>query len=174
MRLPLFGDSRALAKATKCGNPPPLRIESLRVEMDMKVVTRKLGALIGFLLLASALLFGQAESGTISGTVTDKSGAVVPGATVTVASSNTGFSRTTTTGSSGQYAIPALKPDTYTLTVDASGFQKYTKQVVVDVGSRMDVSAQLGVTGASTTVEVTASGETAAVNTETQTLSQVV
>ncbi len=140
----------------------------------MQVALRKLGALISVLLLASVALFGQAETGTISGTITDNSGAVVPGAKVTVASSNSGLTRSTTSGSGGEYSIASLKPDTYTLTVEASGFQKYSKQVKVDVGSRMDVSAQLGVTGASTTVEVTASGETAVVNTETQSLSQVV
>ena len=129
----------------------------------MHAALRKLGATLGVLLLSSVWLFGQAETGTISGTITDKSGAVVPGATVTVTSSNTGFTRSGTTGGSGDYAIPSLKPDTYTLTVEQAGFQKYTRQVVVDVGSRVDVSAQLAVTGASTTVEVTGSAETAAV-----------
>ena len=135
---------------------------------------RKLGATLCVLLLSSVWLFGQAETGTISGTITDKSGAVVPGATVTVTSSNTGFTRSTTTGGSGDYAIPSLKPDTYSITVEQAGFQKYTRQVLVEVGSRVDVSAQLAVTGASTTVEVTGSAETAMVNTENQTLSQVV
>jgi len=135
---------------------------------------RKLGAILGVLLLSSVWLFGQAETGTISGTITDKSGAVVPGATVTVTSSNTGFTRSTTTGGSGAYAIPSLKPDTYTITVEQAGFQKYSRQVILDVGARVDISAQLAVTGASTTVEVTGSAETAAVNTENQTLSQVV
>ena len=60
------------------------------------------------------------------------------------------------------------------MTIEHGGFQKYSRQVEVAVGSRNDVSAQLAVTGASTTVEVSASGETAVVNTETQTLSQVV
>src|SRR6516162_795423 len=135
---------------------------------------RKLGATLCVLLLSSVWLFGQAETGTISGTITDKSGAVVPGATVTVTSSNTGFTRSTTTGGSGAYAIPSLKPDTYTITVEQAGFQKYSRQVILDVGARVDISAQLAVTGASTTVEVTGSAETAAVNTENQTLSQVV
>ena len=140
----------------------------------MRKIVRKAGATLSVLLLASVWLFGQAESGTISGTVTDTSNAVVPGATVTVVSVSTGLSRTTTSGSAGEYAITNLKPDTYNLTVEHSGFQKYSRKVIVDVASRIDVSAQLVVTGTSTTVEVTASGETAAVNTESQTLSQVV
>jgi hypothetical protein len=134
----------------------------------------KLVALLGILLLGSVWLFGQAETGTISGTVTDTSNAVVSGAKVTVVSPATGLTRSATSGGSGDYSITTLKPDTYNLTVEHAGFQKYTRQVKVDVGSKVDVSAQLSVTGVSTTVEVTASGETASVNTETQSLSQVV
>ena len=148
--------------------------ESFLWSKEMRETVRKVGATLGVLLLASVWLFGQAETGTISGTITDNSGAVVPGATVTVMSVNTGLSRSTTAGSAGEYAIPSLKPDTYSITVEHEGFQKYTRKVVVDVGSRVDLSAQLSVSGASTTVEVTAAGETAAVNTETQSLSQVV
>ena len=58
--------------------------------------------------------------------------------------------------------------------IDKQGFQKYSKRVTVDVASKVVFSAKLAVTGVSTTVEVTASGETATVNTETQTLSDVV
>jgi Carboxypeptidase regulatory-like domain/TonB dependent receptor len=140
----------------------------------MKRSSLRLVALLGILLLSSVWLFGQAESGLVTGTVTDTSNAVVPGATVTVVSTATGLTRSTTTQSGGEYTITNLPPTTYTLTIEHAGFQKYTRQVQVLVGSRNEVSAQLNVTGNSTTVEVTASGETAAVNTETQTLSTVV
>jgi len=140
----------------------------------MQHLARNASVLLCTLLLVSLGLFGQAESGTVSGTITDNTGAVVPGATVTMTSVNTGQTRSTVSGSAGEYAIPSLRPDTYNITVEHEGFQKYSRKVVVDVGSRVDLSAQLSVSGASTTVEVTAAGETAAVNTETQTLSQVV
>ena len=140
----------------------------------MQLSAQKLLALLGVVLLATVWLFGQAESGTITGTVTDQSNAVVPGATVTVVATTTGLTRTVTTASAGEYAITNLPPTTYTLTIEHSGFQKYSRQVEVAVGARQDVSAQLAVTGASTTVEVSASSETAVVNTETQTLSQVI
>src|SRR5215471_14553952 len=120
-------------------------------------------SVLALIVFGSAFLFGQAETGTISGVVTDSTNAVVAGATVTLVSVNTGLTRTTTTASAGEYAVTNLKPDLYTLTIEHSGFQKYTRQVKVDVGSRSEVSAQLSVTGASTTVEVTAAGETAAV-----------
>jgi len=129
---------------------------------------------LAILVLGSVWLFGQAETGVISGTVTDASNAVVSGAKVTVVSAGTGLTRSATTGSAGDYAITTLPPGAYNLTIEHAGFQKYARQVQVAVGSRNEVSAQLAVTGTSTTVEVTASGETAVVNTETQTLSNVV
>jgi hypothetical protein len=140
----------------------------------MRSKALRLVAVLGVLLLGTVWLFGQAETGLITGTVTDTSNAVVPGATVTVVSGTTGLTRSTTTQSGGEYTITNLPPTTYTLTIEHPGFQKFTRQVQVAVGSRNDVSAQLNVTGTSTTVEVTASGETGAVNTETQSLSDVV
>jgi outer membrane receptor protein involved in Fe transport len=134
----------------------------------------KLVSLLTILLLFSVWALGQAETGTISGTVVDKTGAAVTGAKVTAVSTGTGLTRSTVTASAGEYAIPSLPPAIYNITIEAPGFQKYTAQVQVAVGSRNDVSAKLAVTGSSTTVEVTASGEVATVNTESQTLSQVV
>jgi outer membrane receptor protein involved in Fe transport len=131
-------------------------------------------SLLAILTLFSVWAFGQAETGSINGTVTDKTGAVVVGATVTVKSVDTGLVRTTTTKSAGEYTITNLPPKMYEVTIEAQGFQKYTQQVRVGVGSSNDVSAKLGVTGASTTVEVTGSAEAATVNTENQTLSQVI
>jgi outer membrane receptor protein involved in Fe transport len=134
----------------------------------------RLISLLAILTLFSIWAFGQATSGLIEGTVTDKTGAVVPGAAITVTSINTGALRTSTTGSAGEYAVTNLKPDTYNVTIEKQGFVKYTRQITVQVGSKSELSAQLAVTGTSTTVEVTASGEVATVNTETQTLSTVV
>ena len=61
-----------------------------------------------FMLLTAAQLFGQLETGKISGTVRDTSGAVIPDATVTVKSVATGAERSVQSGSIGQYLIPAL------------------------------------------------------------------
>ena len=141
----------------------------------MKRNSLKLVSLLGILLLSSVWLFGQAESGQISGTVTDTSNAVVVGAKVTVTSTTSGLVRNGVTNSAGEYVVTNLKPDVYSVTIEKQGFQKYTNsKVQVNVASRVDLAAKLAVTGVSTTVEVTASGETATVNTETQTLSDVV
>ena len=134
----------------------------------------RLISLFVILILISAWAFGQAESGAINGIVTDKTGAVVVGATVTATSVDTGLVRTTTTKSAGEYAITNLPPKLYNITVEAPGFQKLTQQIKVGVGSMNEVSAKLAVTGASTTVEVPDSVETAVVNTENQTLSQTI
>ena len=140
----------------------------------MKRNTLRLLSLLAILALFSVWAFGQAETGAINGTVTDKTGAVVVGATVTATSIDTGLVRTATTKSAGEYAITNLPPKTYNVTIEAQGFQKFTQQVKVGVGSMNDVSAKLAVTGASTTVEVTGSAEVAVVNTENQTLSTVI
>ena len=134
----------------------------------------RLISVLAILSLFSVWAFGQAETGSINGTVTDKTGAVVVGAKVTATSTDTGLVRSTTTGSSGDYAITNLPPRLYDVTIEAQGFQKYTQRVKIGVGSMNEVSAKLAVTGASTTVEVTGSAESAVVNTENQTLSQVI
>lgn len=126
------------------------------------------------LLLCSVLAFGQAETGQLTGTVTDSTGAVVPNAKVTVKSVTSGTTRTVQSSSSGNYTVTNLKPDNYEITVEGQGFQPMTGKVVVNVGSKVDYSPKLAVSGSSTTVEVSADVGTAVVNTETQTLSQVV
>lgn len=125
------------------------------------------------LFLIPILALGQTETGQITGTVTDATGAVVAGAKVEATSASTGVTRETTTNSAGIYTIPSLKPDTYDVTITLSGFQRVTQRMVVSVGGKTDVSVQLAVGSASETVEVTGSTENA-VNTENQTLSETI
>src|SRR5712672_1213866 len=81
------------------------------------------GALVFFMF--SALAFGQAQTGTLRGTVTDPNGGVVAGATVTAKNQSTGFSSPATTNGDGQYVIPNLAPGKYTVTVESTaGFKK--------------------------------------------------
>ena len=83
------------------------------------------GFLIAFaLILASAALaVAQIDTASIVGTVKDPSGAVVPGARVTVVNSNTGESLTATTSGSGDYVFPYLRVGAYSVTVDAPNFK---------------------------------------------------
>ena len=109
-----------------------------------------------FALATSGSLKAQSIiSGDISGTVTDPSGASVPGATVTVTSKATGSTQTTTTNSDGSYRVPLLKPGDYVVVVSASGFEKTSLSINVALGviSQGDIKLTLG--SASQTVEVT-------------------
>src|SRR5581483_9102868 len=104
---------------------------------------RVIMAVVVILLLASALN-AQTFRGTILGTITDQSGAVVSGAKVTAKNTATGLERTTQTSADGSYSIPELPVGPYTVTVSQSGFQTaVTTNVLVDVAVERRVDAQL-------------------------------
>ena len=137
---------------------------------------RRFQALV--LMLILPLCFGtvalaQVNTGQISGVVTDPSGAVVPGATVTVQNVGTNAVRSAKTSSVGSYLVPGLDPAIYQVTVRSPSFQAYTARVEVTVGGHVTVDAKLSLTTNTTAVEVLAAGGVA-VNTQTQELSQVV
>jgi hypothetical protein len=115
----------------------------------------------------------QVDLGQIAGTVVDQSGAVVPGATVTVKSLATNSARTDATSSTGAYLIPGLEPATYQVTVTSGSFKPFAAKVEVTVGSHVTVDVELSVSTSTTEVQVVAEGG-AQVNTQTQELSQVV
>src|ERR1700730_4881117 len=108
-----------------------------------------------FVLLAAVSLSAQTFRGTILGTVTDPSGAVVAGAKVTVKNVGTGLERTTDTSADGSYALPELPIGTYTVTVVQTGFQtSVTTSVNVDVATERRVDAAMKPGQVSTQVEV--------------------
>ncbi len=154
-------------------NIVPPRIQE-EVERAMNRTALRTISLLAILALFSVWAFGQAETGLIAGTVKDASGAVVTGAKVTVKSINTGLTRDGITNSAGIFTIPNLRPDNYEVVIEAPGFQKVTQTVRVAVGAATDVSTQLKVGGAATTVEVTGTGEAATVNTENATMSAAI
>jgi hypothetical protein len=107
----------------------------------------KLRLLVVFVLLSTAMLVGQTFRGTILGTVTDPSGAVVAGATVKVRNVATGLERTTATSADGSYAAPELPIGTYSVIVSLAGFQTaVTNNVEVNVATerRVDVAFKTG------------------------------
>jgi len=85
---------------------------------------RKLSGLVFLFLLLAALSYGQTTS--ISGVVTDPSGAVLPNANITVTNTQTGLSRTDTSDSQGRFTIPQLPPGVYSLKATAPGFAEMT------------------------------------------------
>jgi hypothetical protein len=108
-----------------------------------------------FVLLAALSLSAQTFRGTILGTVTDPSGAVVPGAKVTVKNTGTGLERTSETSADGSYSLPELPIGTYNVTVVQQGFQTFVATgVTVDVATERRVDASLKTGQISTRVEV--------------------
>jgi hypothetical protein len=108
-------------------------------------------------LLLSQALFGQSDRGTITGTVTDPSGAVISGASLAATNTATGISTTTVTGSSGDYTIPLLPAGTYQVTAERDGFKKYVQPgIAVDVAQTLSLDIRMQVGARTETVEVTA------------------
>src|SRR6185437_15570409 len=115
------------------------------------------GLLLLFSLLCGRAADAQAVYGSIIGTVTDPSGAVVPNATITVTDVAKGTSVQVQTNGDGQYRVPHLISDVYDITAEAAGFATAAQkgiQVYVDTAPRVDL--QLAAQGAVQTVTVTA------------------
>jgi hypothetical protein len=113
-------------------------------------------------------VFAQAPTGVISGTVTDQSGAVIPGATVTVTESATGKIRTLTTNSAGLYSAAALLAGEYEVRAEAPGFRTLVRQATVAAGNTTTVDIQMTLGQASDVVTV--EGLAAAINYESHTI----
>jgi hypothetical protein len=106
-------------------------------------------------LLLTAAVSGQTFRGTILGSVTDATGAVVAGAQVTIRNANTGLERTTLTSADGSYSVPELPIGSYDVTVTQKGFQSaVVKGVAVDVATERRVDAVLKPGEVSQQVEV--------------------
>src|SRR5499425_1945784 len=123
-------------------------------------------ALFALMLLQSTFSFSQAtiSTGSIAGTVTDPSGAVLEGAKVVITNTNTSRMIELTTNSAGAFNSAALQPGTYQLTVTQKGFNAVNATTTVQVGNISTVNVKMPLGQESTTVEVQASNEQ--VNTE--------
>ncbi len=126
--------------------------------------------------MATVMLPGtsQAQStGTVSGTVTDPSGAIIPNASVVFHNTGTNDDRTTTADRAGLYDVPNLQPGSYRITVTAPGFAPFEEAVTVYVGTRIDINVKLSVTNATENVNVS-TDSSVTVNTATPEVSQVI
>lgn len=130
-------------------NPRPPALRRLVLGLAMAV---------GLFFLPHA--FGQlAGTGTIQGTVTDPSGAVVPGAQVTVTSEATGVKHQTVSSGGGLFSFPNLPVGTYNMAVTATGFKTYSRTgIVLEVGSNIGSNVTLSVGAANQEVRVEANG----------------
>src|SRR5690242_12892427 len=145
---------------------------SLAMRRAINFSSRLLLILLACLSLTAGL-WAQKDTGTIAGTVTDPSGAVLAGAKVLVTDVDRGGAFTTTTNQSGEYVASPLKIGRYTVTVEHSGFKRAVSQpVTLDVQQRAVVNVKLQLGQATESVEVT--GSAPLLETQTSELGQVV
>jgi len=119
---------------------------------------KSLGGLLCF--LAGSLLFGQASTATITGTVTDPAGAVVSGASVEVTNAETGVVYPTVTTSAGTYRVSNLPVGSYSVSVTLSGFKKYNRTGISLSAAQvlgLDIPLEIGAATESVTVNAEAS-----------------
>ncbi|WP_158945115.1 TonB-dependent receptor [Granulicella sp. S190] len=129
-------------------------------------------ALVAVMTMSVGFCFAQSTA-TLSGTVTDPTGAVVPGAQVKVHSVATGLDRMVVTDGSGIYGVPSLQPGVYDVQVTAAGFGLYTVQKVdLEVDQKASVNAQLSLSSAGAVVQVDSGA--AQIETQTMTVGQVI
>src|SRR5580692_1201138 len=124
------------------------------------------------LLLAASVAFAQMNiaTGSISGTVTDSSGQVIPGALVTLTYELNGEVRTATSNGSGDYSFQALVEGAYSVRAQAKGFRQLEKRGnMVTAGARVSIPMQLEVGSTSETITVSAQGEAVATTTTADT-----
>ncbi|MDQ2855433.1 MAG: TonB-dependent receptor [Acidobacteriota bacterium] len=127
--------------------PEPLRLSVLAV---LAFLT---------LLLLPVLVFGQAESGQIAGTITDQNGGLVPGASIVVKNDKTGEERTATSTTEGTFNLSSLKPSTYTVTVTTAGLATTATNVQVLVGQALKLDLVVKPRDLKATVDIAAGGE---------------
>jgi Carboxypeptidase regulatory-like domain len=150
--------------------------EGARIMIETPLVRRVVRkaltcAAIGMLAAAS---WGQtAGTGTITGTVTDSSGAVIPNATVVITNTDTGVARTIQTNSDGSYTATFLQPGHYEVVVGGGAFGKFDQRDInLTVGRTLAINASLA--AASVSSEVVVSGEAPVLDTQKTEVSQTV
>ena len=110
---------------------------------------------------AQLTLRAQSDQGRIIGTVTDATGAIVPGANVVVKNERTGEERTATTNEDGYYVISALKPSLYSVTATAQNLRAQLTNVQLLVGQELNLSFALQATGVEAKVDISTANDIA-------------
>ncbi len=146
-------------------------LESRADRLDAQVTASNAFRLCSTILLLAAMLFAplaiaqNANTGELKGSVTDASGALVPGASVTIRNVQTGVVNTSTTNQAGLYDVPFLAPGSYTVKFSKAGFRDFIRQgIALQIETlQIDASLQLGVA----TEEVVVTSAAPLVETET-------
>ncbi|GAC1438967.1 MAG: hypothetical protein NVS1B11_35950 [Terriglobales bacterium] len=134
-----------------------------------------LWVLLGLSLFVTVSSWAQKFTGTLTGTVTDPSGAVVPGTVVKATSLTTGSVRTATTNTEGSFTLPELNPDKYRVSFSKAGFKEEIQEnVELHVADTQALNVHLSVGAAGQTVEVQAAASEVAVQTQSGEVSNVI
>ena len=96
-------------------------------------------ALAGLTLAAAPAALAQANTGQLTGTITDSAGALIPGAEIQLSNDENGQSRTANTDGSGNYTVQSLPVGTYTETINSPGFSSFKAKVTINVGGHATV-----------------------------------
>jgi hypothetical protein len=131
-----------------------------------KCGVRSLIVLFSLLALLDSRARSQTISGTIAGTVTDQSGALVPGARIALADEATGDTREATTSDTGDFVFAALRPSTYTIAIEKPGFQTFRQTGLTLKTSERLALGTLKLTLGQSSQSVTITGEATPINTE--------
>src|SRR5215469_6662200 len=116
-----------------------------------------LGVIASTLLIAAgAAAHAQSNSGSVTGTIADSTGAVIPGATITIANSVSGYTRTQKSDSAGHFQFVNVPFNPYQLSVSSTGFQTFTKRIDVNSIVAQSISVALSIQSAAQTVTVEA------------------
>ena len=120
-----------------------------------------LGSVVYLAGIGAPVAQAQADMGSVSGTVTDVTGAVVPNASITITNIATGAQRLSVTNSQGEYSVTQLPAADYRIVVSASGFTTSHQNFTLTIGSTRAINAKLSVSGGQTEIVVTTDNTTA-------------
>src|SRR5437879_9625314 len=127
-----------------------------RVGIRLRSFETFVTAIVGFIALPTCLVFAQLPTGTVLVVVKDPSGAVVPGASITLTNTDTALTRTGASTEDGTYRFPALSVGHYRLEVMKEGFSALSRTgITLEVGQEatIDLILEVGSTGKTVTVE---------------------
>src|SRR3954452_7495938 len=121
---------------------------------------RRLGLMLLLTATFHVALSAQETTGTITGVVTDESGGVLPGVTVTVTNTGTGLTRTIVTNETGSYSASLLPVGGYDVVFELQGFQTVTKKALtLHVNDRLQIDGRMAVGAVSESIDVIATSE---------------
>src|SRR5688572_12095912 len=150
---------------------------AVRVYCDLREVRMRCRALIGLLAFAtltvSSSAFAQIDTGTIVGRVTDASGGVLPGVTVTATQQGTAVESSSVTNTNGEFIFPGLRVGVYDVAAELQGFRRTVREnVQLNVQTRAQVDLQLSV--GAITEEVTVTGRSELLQTQTADIGTII